>query len=1400
MADLELKQQNKIPEIREPKSPLNSQSEEPLNWEESAPVTFNKQGDITSVATDDAPPINWEESEPLPQAAVEELTPVGESFFSYISKKHKRGKSGIVTNSYGYSAAIGDVSYDEARAATNKEQLDFLEKTGQIDDIAFREGPVRFILGEAAEALPSTIQGMKEGGLLAAILAPTFVTTAILAGQAGPQIAAPEEVLTVPIAFASGVTAGMGTGIFQSSMRLGTGGVYMRLRDAGISHESASPISVVAGGFIGLLENIQFNALSAPFKKAFARTILAKPVNNAIIAGIQTYAKTVGVEVTTEMLQQGVELMSQQLAATIEKNPNARVTGEQIKNEMSETFIKSLAAMSVISLPGSTVDISTGFAKQKQMVQQQKAKESKARVEALEPTTQKEAEAVSKELVKDETKVGAINNLIAEKEQRVVELSAKEDLSTSELAELSQLTQEINFQKTALDDLSLQKEETTTGKAFDEAIEATFGEQPLIEEVVPGEKQVVKKPPAKPTKRQRIQAFAKSKLESQMQNLKQRMFKKDGAKSAQFARLEPILAKTEKNLIEFDARNKARQTIIAAQKIKALPKTQLDELIKSATEGRHVSVFNKDITLDDLNRVVDRVKTARPRSIDGRKVITRKTENRIQILKENLIKQGELTEEDFNKVLKGLRISDPTFKSKTQFITESKGREVIKKMLNFVPIVKTTNAISSALAKTPTLNKEVNRIRNAFVKQKKAEPVRVNSLLDMHHFVDSMEKQTGAPFGVIWDALNEKRLEVDNLAISRQSRVIDAAGGVVEFNAIKSDAAAVKRINDFVASKLPQYVKGRPEAPINITPAEKRVAQAMSDVLQSFENDVRYNRFYEWYNHNTSIPNAPASELTKAKEILETQGDKALRSWLKGRSWGVIRTGYDIGYVLNPTIRTTEVAPRPTAPNLGIRESLTFREWDKNILERYMSYVRQMTLKTELKREVDAWTALWEANKQGFSRPDQVADLLSRNLKEILGKRETPQFLEKYMIGIYQQAARTIFLDPRKGFRNLFQNAAFFTGPEDIFRMHKLTPEEKIYFDTLVSQDVGIKRDFMFQDTKWIRELRESDTTFPRVVGKILGPLDQLNEIADAVNVMGRTDTINRLISFKSVLGRVDRALKKNPNWRTSDAALTKLMIDSGFGDLEPMERVHALNKLATKGTGEFKRFVAKQVTQNVHFLYERAQKAPAEQGTALSRVLSNLLTFRKGFTQRLLLDIRKLAPSQKELSAPVAARRRAARALLTTTVGATLTGALYQTLSGDDNNPYRADKIMGGLGLGGLATGMQETLNTFSKDVLEAVQGDKAALTKAINGVTTIGDNFIPFYDEVINLTEAIFGKMKIDRMALTKLREAVDKRIKARPAKHWEKQRSLIQAGQHAIFGTEAEDDSVFLDRTIQ
>lgn len=749
-------------------------------------------------------------------------------------------------------------------------------------------------------------------------------------------------------------------------------------------------------------------------------------------------------------------------------------------------------------------------------------------------------------------------------------------------------------------------------------------------------------------------------------------------------------------------------------------------------------------------------------------------QDRIDTLKETLLNRGAMTEELYQDAIKSIRIKAPKKEGREAFLSKSQEKRLTTKLLKLAPVAEMKSTTAKGLAEMPAVKEVVDSLTTHFKKGQKGlalKNIKTESTLDMHHFADSMQKQTGKDFGTLFDALVHEKHKTE-YRLDREIEKIAAAGGK-DFLIISKDPIALERINNYIASNLPQYVKGKPTKPKNITEAEKRIAEAMIDGFKRMEGAVRYNRFHEWREHGTVIPNAPVADLKRANEIYMTKGDAALKTWLEGKTWGVKASGYDAGIVINPTIKRIEMKPEFGKRGLRASKTMQFQKYKKDILRRYASYMRQMTNRTELKPLTDAWVELFEVNKDKFADPQKMAELLTRNLREILGQKEKPQVFEELFIRAYSQAARAIFLDVRKGVRNRFQNIAFYTNFMDAMKKAKLTPAEQRYFDTYISQMRGIQRDWLYQDYEG------------------LPGLSKLNKWADQINVMGRSDTTNRMAAFRMKLGAVKTAIKKHPEYKTNPAELNAVIKESGWGSIEAMERKHALELLARKGEDAMIRYVASAVVKKVHYLYERFQRSPAEQGTELARVVSNLLTFRKGYVQRAVLDIRKLRKSEKEIEAPIGGRKEAIKSISGTLIMGAIASWFYTKLTGDERMPYAPLKIITDLSLGGLATGMQEQIGDFTADTMSAITGDKAALGRAINGITRAGDSFIPFYNEAMYVIEGFSDYKDVDKAVLRQLRSAMDDRYKAKPMGYYKKQRDLIEAGQHIVFGTDKEKE---------
>ncbi len=234
------------------------------------------------------------------------------------------------------------------------------------------EGFFERMARSAAEILPSIAYSATQGLAGAGGGAVAGASAAALAGQAGPQVAVPEEVITVPAAAASGAVVGSVASAFRASASLEGGNAYLDMLE--VTDRAGNPMDPTvarAASFAvaiasGTLETVGLGAITQPFRRAAAQTArrgvaqaLARPtVRQAFIRGIKDYGKAVGTEVTTEVAQQGVQLFAEQLGRQASNDRGSAfdsIGSERVWTELSETAMQTLMGMALLGIPGGSV-------------------------------------------------------------------------------------------------------------------------------------------------------------------------------------------------------------------------------------------------------------------------------------------------------------------------------------------------------------------------------------------------------------------------------------------------------------------------------------------------------------------------------------------------------------------------------------------------------------------------------------------------------------------------------------------------------------------------------------------------------------------------------------------------------------------------------------------------------------------------------------------------------------------------------------------------------------------------------------------------------------------------------------------------------------------------------------
>jgi hypothetical protein len=287
------------------------------------------------------------------------LKPVEPTLPQYIRYKLTMDRAGSDRSRFGAAAMWGRIETPFAQVEGNRIRDYWIEQAGPYQDLSFKEAPVKFALGEAAQLLPYMVTSQIEGAKYGLGTALGFAGITAAAGQAGPQVSVPEEIITVPAAAAAGFKVGWTYGVIKNVIDREGGGLYLDMVEKGISEKTARPLALAGSTVIGITEVLQFKTLSKPLKQAYAKVLRTSGGQRAITSALLRYIKTVGVEVSQEELQEITSLTTETIAGMIDEKPDAKPTKEEWKTRLLETAKKAGTGLAVISIPGSVIDVAT---------------------------------------------------------------------------------------------------------------------------------------------------------------------------------------------------------------------------------------------------------------------------------------------------------------------------------------------------------------------------------------------------------------------------------------------------------------------------------------------------------------------------------------------------------------------------------------------------------------------------------------------------------------------------------------------------------------------------------------------------------------------------------------------------------------------------------------------------------------------------------------------------------------------------------------------------------------------------------------------------------------------------------------------------------------------------------
>ena len=783
------------------------------------------------------------------------------------------------------------------------------------------------------------------------------------------------------------------------------------------------------------------------------------------------------------------------------------------------------------------------------------------------------------------------------------------------------------------------------------------------------------------------------------------------------------------------------QRISIVQKKKGLTKREFSDL-KLKHGGSRRLTGTRPRTIEQLQAVLKAIQKTRPKIVGHQKVVSRKTEKQIAELRTNLTNLGFMNDAEFQKVLdKEARGKEAKFVDAKNFITQKEGREILNRMHDTAQRLRVTEPIRRAVGKDFQIKKEIVKIEKLPTKAK--DPSRLKS---MRFVFQRLGEQANEP---IYEVFLDLTLE-SQLRSRERHKSMKLAEKLPDFAKIANDPEALQRVEDWIVSQSVLF--GRPEMPEDITDNELRLAKLIQASFKSYETLARAGKFFEFFDNRAELPQYLKFKqgIDKAFDIYNTKGYDALIEYLDTQDWGIVSAGYS---PMESVVRkvSTHRMPDIAVGKTRIRQrGITYRKQDRDILQRWYSYMRQMDQLVHIQPRIKSLVRLINDNQSSFVNPQRISNIVSTYLDNLKHTNYEDGLIEEWSRRLYSQAITIrVLADPLKPLRNLVQNIAFSEDRRDFLdpRNKKLTAEDLEYLETHVQQASVMMTDWAF--------VGEDPILFKRLIKWV-----------QRKTLYPSSDRLNRTISFFAKINRVRRAFAKQQ-------LLAEKMKAARFSDMQRSEQKTALSILAKDGVDAMARYVAKVHTDNTHFLYAREQRSPAEQ-TKLGRIALNLALFRRAALEKALLQLIKVFQRRTGFGA----KRRAASVLVTLLGMSALVGVLWKKMTGQRYSPYSYFSFLE-LNFGGLELATIEKAEDVYNSMFAIFTADPEKRGKAIEAfgtnITKAADYMIPFYDLGLRAIEATIGSENIDRIPARKLRELIDKEYRSRGLRQID--RSLIE-----------------------
>ena len=240
------------------------------------------------------------------------------------------------------NARYGEESYKAMTGNKNKKQ----ELAEILADDEYKYVPSNILeegVSGAFELLGQQVRQWTHPRTMVAV--GTAAGAAAIAGQAGPQVVVPEEVITVPAAALIGLKAGSAA----SSLEIEAGHAYNEMLEAGISEKRAKAIAMGVGTINAGLDLFQSDELIDAWKIT-NKSGATKTFSKRILDELKDRGIDVAKETVQEVAQEGVTITGTQLASKTEKGEWA-YSADEVTDRLKDTAVSSALSFGMMNVP-----------------------------------------------------------------------------------------------------------------------------------------------------------------------------------------------------------------------------------------------------------------------------------------------------------------------------------------------------------------------------------------------------------------------------------------------------------------------------------------------------------------------------------------------------------------------------------------------------------------------------------------------------------------------------------------------------------------------------------------------------------------------------------------------------------------------------------------------------------------------------------------------------------------------------------------------------------------------------------------------------------------------------------------------------------------------------------------